>query len=298
MKKYYFVITVSLLFTFSKPEAGITKNVVIVVIDGARYSETFGDSSHEYIPKIWKYLRPKGTLFTSVYIDGGLTETIPGHSSIITGTWQKIPNDGSKHPDKPTLFEYYRKQYSCLKTDCYLILGKEKLDIISYSTNREYGKRYASSVRISKEPSKDIETWLNTKEIMHEYQPHVVLINFSATDIAGHSKKWNYYTASLQKADSLVYELWTFLQSNSSYRNNTIFVITTDHGRHSDRFWGHGCKCDGCKHVILFISGPGVPEGKIDQRKYNQIDILPTIGNLINLETPFSEGNKIEFISK
>jgi len=29
-----------------------TENVFILVIDGARYSETFGDQTHKYIPKM------------------------------------------------------------------------------------------------------------------------------------------------------------------------------------------------------------------------------------------------------
>ncbi|MFM7388247.1 MAG: hypothetical protein ACKO5L_08820, partial [Bacteroidota bacterium] len=30
-----------------------SENIVIIVMDGARYSETFGDTSHAYIPHLW-----------------------------------------------------------------------------------------------------------------------------------------------------------------------------------------------------------------------------------------------------
>jgi hypothetical protein len=36
--------------------------VVIFIIDGPRYSETFGDPSHQYVPGMWNALRPLGTL--------------------------------------------------------------------------------------------------------------------------------------------------------------------------------------------------------------------------------------------
>ena len=39
----------------------------------------------------------------------GKTETNPGHTSILTGTWQQIANDGSERPTKPTVFEYIQK---------------------------------------------------------------------------------------------------------------------------------------------------------------------------------------------
>ncbi|MDB4754850.1 hypothetical protein OAF80_00180, partial [bacterium] len=37
-----------------------TQNVVIVVIDGPRYSETWGDSTHQYIPHLSNELSSTG----------------------------------------------------------------------------------------------------------------------------------------------------------------------------------------------------------------------------------------------
>jgi len=61
-----------------------------VVIDGTRYSETFGADSL-YIPHIWSQLRPFGTIWINFYNDG-LTKTDLGHTAIATGAWQKIDN--------------------------------------------------------------------------------------------------------------------------------------------------------------------------------------------------------------
>ena len=30
----------------------LTENIIVVVIDGARFSETWGDSTHQYIPRL------------------------------------------------------------------------------------------------------------------------------------------------------------------------------------------------------------------------------------------------------
>ena len=57
-----------------------TQNVFIIVIDGPRYTETFGDASHQFIPKIWNQLRPLGTLYSRFYNDT-VTETVPGHAA-------------------------------------------------------------------------------------------------------------------------------------------------------------------------------------------------------------------------
>ena len=63
-----------------------TEHVIIVVIDGARYSETWGEPSHVYIP-LQSSLSSQGVLFEN-FTNSGVTSTIPGHTSIVTGVIQ------------------------------------------------------------------------------------------------------------------------------------------------------------------------------------------------------------------
>jgi predicted AlkP superfamily pyrophosphatase or phosphodiesterase len=60
-----------------------TKHVFIVVMDGVRYSETFGDSTHALVPHLYNDLKPEGTLFTNFY-NRGITVTRQGHSTLIS----------------------------------------------------------------------------------------------------------------------------------------------------------------------------------------------------------------------
>ena len=81
----------------------LAQNVIIVVVDGARYSETFGGGS-EYIPHLYHDLAPSGAIFTNFRIsDKGMTSTNPGQASILTGAWQLMANDGSERPHQPTV---------------------------------------------------------------------------------------------------------------------------------------------------------------------------------------------------
>ena len=110
----------------------LAQNVIIIVIDGARYTETFG-GGNTYIPHLYDDLRPSGYLYTNFRIaTEGITSTNPGHTSILTGTWQQIANDGSERPDKPTVFEYFRKELGSSVAENYAITGKSKLNIVSY----------------------------------------------------------------------------------------------------------------------------------------------------------------------
>lgn len=55
------------------------QNVIIVLIDGARYTETFGGGNAN-IPYMYDDMRPNGYLYTNFRIhDDGQTVTNPGH---------------------------------------------------------------------------------------------------------------------------------------------------------------------------------------------------------------------------
>jgi hypothetical protein len=278
---------------FGELAAQRTKYVVIAVLDGARYTETFGDSTHTYIPKIWNELRPIGTIYTSYY-NNGKTETNPGHSSILSGTWQNILNEGSERPHSPTIFEYYRKQKNASAVDCWVALGKDKLNILSYSTNSDYGSAYAASVRTSTDVGDDTRTWENTRYVLKTYRSKLTIANFAKIDIDGHAGVWEDYLSSIRRADSLVAELWNVIQKDSVLKNKTTMIVTNDHGRHTDGFSSHGDGCEGCRHIMLLVAGPDTPKDVVDNALCSQVDIAPTIGAMMRFSTPISIGTVIE----
>jgi hypothetical protein len=46
-----------------------TQNVIVVVMDGTRYTETFGAGS-AYVPHLWNDLKPQGTLYATFMTPG------------------------------------------------------------------------------------------------------------------------------------------------------------------------------------------------------------------------------------
>lgn len=269
-----------------------TENVVIAVIDGPRYSETFGDPTHQYIQHIWNDLRPLGTIFTSFYNDG-VTQTNSGHSTILTGTWQSILNDGGELPHKPTVFEYFRKEKSAPASQTFVVLGKTKLDILSASDHAEYGSSYGATIDTTAYQYNDVYTLENVKDVITNSHPHLIITNLAGTDRAAHDGPWSNYIEKLQRADSCVNELWSFIQSDPIYKDKTTLIITNDHGRHTTNFSSHGDGCEGCRHISLLMLGPDTPINKIDSVRHTQVDIAPTVGRLLNFNTYYSTGDII-----
>ena len=266
----------------------LAQNVVIIVIDGARYTETFGADSL-YIPRLWTQLRPLGTIWTN-FRNNGITETDPGHASIATGTWQFIDNIGVIRPTQPTMFEYFRKASGAPESAAAVVVGKLKLDILAYSTHPDYGIKYKTSVSIGKD---DISVVRNLKTMLRQNHPKLTLVNLPGTDAAGHSGNWTQYLSAIHVADSLIYDIWQTLQADSLYRSNTTLFITNDHGRHDNLHGGfknHGDDCEGCRHIMLFAIGHGFPVNTTVIKKRTQCDIAPTVGELLLFPTLYSTG--------
>lgn len=283
LKLFFIVVAFSAIAT--------AQNVVIAVIDGARYSETFGAEA-TYIPNIWNKLRPQGTIWTN-FRNEGITKTDPGHATIVSGVWQKIDNVGTLRSVDPTIFEYFRKYTGANEQSGAVYSGKPKLEILTYSRNPDYGKAYKAAFFLA---SDDQSVFDSIKATITKNHPRMVIINFPNVDIAGHANNWNVYLAAIHTADSLVYELWKILQQDSVYHNTTTLFVTNDHGRHDDAHGGfsnHGCDCDGCQHIMLLAVGNKFPAGTTITAKHTQCDIAPTVGELLSFPTPFAEGTSL-----
>jgi len=265
------------------------RNVIIVVIDGARWQSTF-DAGVTYTPRMRNQLRRKGTLYSEFYNEG-LTITVSGHSSILTGTWQRLRNDGSEHPTKPTLFEYFRKSTGLPDSTAYVIAGCNKLACLTHSSAPDYGEPFAACA-LTNEFTGDLETYANLKRIMQTRQPRLILVNLKEVDHMGHSGGLYPYHRALTQADSLVFLIWQDIQTLPAYRNQTALFITADHGMHevNPTQLSHGDNCDFCQHIFLLALGVEIPKNKTVKTHHTQRDLAPTIGKLMGFPTPQTEG--------
>ncbi|MBL1212079.1 MAG: hypothetical protein HND52_01865 [Ignavibacteriae bacterium] len=286
-------IFTALIILLSLTTISSAQNIFIIVIDGSRYTETFG-AEDKYMPKFWYNLREEGTIFTNFWNEG-YTSTIPGHSSIVSGVWEYPPNNGSEPPENPTIFECYRKQKNIPEEKVWVVAGADKLESIAYSSDEEYGEDYCASVETNNYTG-DLDTYENLIEIIEDEKPSLVLVNLRQTDIAGHSGVWDDYVSAIRQADSLIFDLWNVVNSDSSYSDNTTFFVTNDHGRHDDEHGGfrhHGDDCVGCAHLMLFAAGPDFVKGAVSNSKTSQLNIAPTIAEILKFNMPHADSTSL-----
>jgi len=77
----------------------------------------------------------------------------------------------------------------------------------------------------------DMLTFVTAKEYIQTHHPKVVYIGFGETDEYAHSGKYDDYLQSAQLFDTYIAQLWYLVNKDPFYKNNTSFIITTDHGR-------------------------------------------------------------------
>ncbi|MCB9224512.1 MAG: sulfatase-like hydrolase/transferase [Crocinitomicaceae bacterium] len=279
-----------------------TKNVFIIVMDGPRWTETWGDSTHKLIPHMANDMAKEGVIFTD-FKNNGPTYTTAGHTALSTGFYQSMKNNGKVLPKHPTIFQYFLKKTGLPKKSAYVITSKDKLAILTNCQKKGWYNQYrpAQDCGINGLFSgyrQDGETCRAVLRILEQDKPNLVIVNFQQPDSWGHANNWENYLKGVSTSDDYIYAIFKFIQTNEHYKDNTTIFVTNDHGRHldghKDGFVSHGDGCEGCRHINFFAFGPDFKKGVIMDSGREQIDIPVTAAHLLGFEIPKSDGDVME----
>ncbi len=270
-----------------------TRHVVIVVIDGGRYTETLGDTTFANEPNQGFLMAPQGC--RAVGWNAGVTTTVAGHAAILSGTYQPLLDDGTEWPHLPLLFEYYRAATGAPASQTWFLADKGKLAVMSHSDDPDYGAALGAQVQV--DFVDDIGVVTAAEAHLAADRPAIMAMNLGETDWVAHSGNWLGYLHAIHTADSLVYDLWTKIQADTALAGRTTLFVTNDHGRHDDQhggFQNHGDWCDGCRRIQVLALGPDFKTGLVTPFVYQQVDIAPTVGVLLGFAVPHATGNVMD----
>lgn len=124
-------------------------------------------------------------------------------------------------------------------------------------------------------------------EYMKREHPEFVFISYGETDDFAHDGNYQAYLKSANLADNLIKDLWEFTQKDTFYKDNTVFIISTDHGRGDnplEQWKDHGSDIAGSGNVWLVMFGKGIkPLGEIKTKEQlHSTQIAPMILSLFN----------------
>lgn len=277
------------------------QNVVFVVIDGARYTETFGDDTFSNIPYM-SQLASQGSYLDEMHNEHQ-TYTNKAIPALWTGGWDgsyDIVYEGNETQatNSPSIFEYFRKQKNADASQCYYTL-KALPSLWLQSFHPDYGSDYwPTVVSIGSTDTDVLQTALDVIENQH---PQLLWIYLAEVDHAGHSGDWDTYISTIQTADEIVNTLWTTIQNDPIYKDNTTMFVTNDHGRHDDAHGGfesHGCSCNGCQQIMFLAIGPDIKENYISTTQHELADAAVTVGYILDVDLEYATGEIISEIFK
>ncbi|WP_082893816.1 sulfatase-like hydrolase/transferase [Rufibacter ruber] len=271
-----------------------TKQVVLVVIDGVRYSDSWGDSSFQNIPFMAHQLAPQ--CFSLPFFQPGRHVYQPRPRGPDYRHYQRLRNNGSEEPKYPSVFHYFREQTKAPASKAWIIASKDKLEILARTESPDPAAAFAPAVNagnsgIGTGYRHDTTTLRVAKGLLAQHTPQLVLINLRGPDSEAHAGNWHGYLEAIRQSDQLVFDLWQWLQAHPTYQNTTTLLVTNDHGRHlGSRFKEHGDSCEGCRHISLLVLGPDVKPGHIATQTRSQVDVAATMAELLGIPVPKRDG--------
>jgi len=277
------------------------------------------------MPFFWNVIANRGQLIGNRDLNNKMnvanmySVSYPGYNEIFTGTTDLgISGNGKKKNPNINVLEYLE----CKEEFKGKVAVFSSWDVFPYILNRERNNMMMNSgyeqlkvqndeteminavqekAIISKTAARyDMLTYTTAKEYIKTSHPRIVVIGFGETDDFAHQKKYDLYLQQANQVDRMIGELWHMVQTTPGYKNNTSFLITTDHGRgNSTKHWsGHGFFIDGSSQTWLALMGPNIEalgERTEKQKLYNK-QIAETIANLVGED--FSQGEALISLSK
>lgn len=102
---------------------------------------------------------------------------------------------------------------------------------VAYEKLTELEARQNSDLPPWHHSRKDIFTWNLSLTYLAHYKPKLLYIGLGDADELAHLGNRSGYHESIKQYDQWLIGLHQWLESDPDYRNNTIIIITTDHGR-------------------------------------------------------------------
>jgi hypothetical protein len=137
------------------------------------------------------------------------------------------------------------------------------------------------------------------RQLMRQYSPSLLWITLHDIDIA-HSGAYSLYIDGIRRSDRLCAEIWQAIQADPEYKGRTTMFILPDFGRDSDISSGgngfqHHRTGDALSRTTwMMVLGPGVRHNTFIDRPVDSLDLVPTLGRLLEFSPVLAKGTPLQ----
>jgi predicted AlkP superfamily pyrophosphatase or phosphodiesterase len=259
------------------PVASLTRNVILVSIDGLRPDAI----DHFKATTLQRLIREGSSSMSARTIMP--STTLPSHTSMLSGEppdehgvfWNNVHSADRDHVDVSTVFSVAREHG--YRTAAFF--SKAKFEALQRPGTLDYSQapggwwgRWPSTRTVA-----DVRSYLQTDK------PNLLFVHLSDPDRAGHSSGWMSadYGRAVIEADVAVKNL--MLAADTAYgAGNYSLLVTADHGGHA---YGHGTSDPEDVTIPWIAWGRGVTAGVLEE-SIDTFDTAPTVLWLLGVKEP------------
>jgi hypothetical protein len=117
---------------------------------------------------------------------------------------------------------------------------------------------YRTTARLDDEDVWDSFLQVPLLDYVKAAHPRLLFVGYGETDNWAHAGRYDLVLESAHQVDKFVQQLWETMQAMPEYRDQTTFIITTDHGRGSglEEWKEHGVDEKGSENIWIAVIGP------------------------------------------
>ena len=242
-----------------------------------------------------------------VQVTNGLYFSYPGYNEILSGVADPAVNSNDKkYNENVTVLEWLHRQpgfenrvaaYTSWDVFPFIIhdrrsgipvnAGWEPLQV--GNPHRLQGLNFVAAqlFRQFEGVRYDAFTASGAIEELKTNHPRVLYVSLGETEDWAHAGRYDRYLLTAQQNDYFIQQLWNATQAINEYRDKTLFLITTDHGRGDGRegWKNHGVNLPGSERIWLAAFGNGLQGHGIDRGgRYEQAQVAATVAAYLGFD--------------
>jgi hypothetical protein len=238
-------------------------------------------------PFLWSVVAKKGQIFGNqtkgsvAHVTNGMAFSYPGYNEMLTGHPDpKIDRNEFGPNPNVTVFEWlnhkpeFRGKVAVYGTWNVFqdIFNEKRSDLVMQTGWNLPGKGkakfsprdelmdelYRTTTPLDGEDTYNSFIQVPLLDYVKTGHPRVLFVGYGETDNWAHQGRYDLVLESAHGFDHFVQQLWETMQKMPEYRDQTTFIITTDHGRGSGltEWKEHGVDEKGSENIWIAIMGP------------------------------------------
>ncbi|MBS1663429.1 MAG: phosphoglyceromutase [Bacteroidetes bacterium] len=267
------------------------------------------------MPFVWETMSKNGQLLGNRNLGNFANVTnkywfsYPGRSEAFTGYYDSAVNS-NEYPDNPNtnVLEFIDKQPGFHGKVVTFSSWDAVARILNRNRNKMYVNVWGEDVKgdnltpqqkeanlyshllpelFGKGERVDAGTYVMAKAYLQANHPRVLYIDLGDNDEFAHAADYADYLDAAHYDDAMFRDIWTTLQNDPFYKDNTTLLIFPDHGRGYGPGWtSHGAAVAHSNEIYFLAMGPGVPaKGEVkDSGQVYQAQYAATIAALLGLK--------------